>query len=91
MIVVLCLTTILAGCATSSPEKPQRTLPPAPDYLRPVAPPKLKAGQDARAAVAQHRAALGQANTRLANTRTWYECVRTSYGDETRKCAAINR
>lgn len=47
--------------------------------MAPVAVPGLKAGDDARIALARSRAALGQANGRLDCSRKWYAGVRKTY------------
>jgi hypothetical protein len=45
----------------------------------PVSVPPLAKGEDARAALAETRAALSEANGRLRATRGWYDTVRSRY------------
>lgn len=47
--------------------------------MTPVTVPGVKAGDDARAALAKSRAALSEANGRLTCSKRWYEQVRRSY------------
>ena len=52
------------------------TLPPAPsEFGVPVTVPPMRAGQDARAANAQARGALAQANDKLMSDRAFYDAV----------------
>jgi hypothetical protein len=41
--------------------------------------PTIRAGDDARAALARHRAALTEANGRLDCSKQWYGRVRSGY------------
>jgi hypothetical protein len=47
--------------------------------MAPGALPSIKAGDDARAQIARHRAALVQANGNLECSRRWYGKLRTGY------------
>lgn len=70
-----------AGCSTLSGDgSVSRDLPEAPDYLNPVAIPRLAAGQDIRIHDARMALALDAANGRLADGRRWYmDCIRKGY------------
>jgi len=71
------------GCATTSGIVTPKTavaLPAAPSFLAPIAPPAVKAGDDARLAWRKSDAALSAANGRLAQSRAWYLGVRARYG-----------
>lgn len=75
----LLLGIILAGC-TGSGAKPQPVNLPAPPSCMAKEPvPEIRAGDDARLALARSRAALASANGRLACSRKWYDGVRRSY------------
>jgi len=50
--------------------------------MSPVATPDLIAGEDARAALARHRAALKAANGRLDCSRQWYAEIRKEYAKQ---------
>lgn len=77
---MLCLTPMLAACATSGAGKVVPVnLPPPPACMSGVPLPGIKAGDDARAQIARHRAALVQANGNLACSRHWYGSVRDGY------------
>ena len=73
---------MLAGCVTSSPPI-GRQLPEIPDWLRPVPPPAIRAGMDARTLAARAIGALDQANDRLSEGRAWYERVKRQHGEAT--------
>ena len=80
MLIVLSTMTILSGCtAAGSVNLQPVNLPPASACMAPVPVPGLKAGDDARLALARSRAALGQANGRLVCSRKWYDGVRKSF------------
>lgn len=69
------LAAMLTACApfaAEPPVEPVRRLPAAPDWLRPVAGPEPRAGDDARALGDQLQAALSLANARLVQARAWY-------------------
>jgi len=51
------------------------TLPPPPAFMAPVGLPRIEPGDDARLALARHRAAAAQANARLSASRRWYESL----------------
>lgn len=70
----------LTACASLPGAVPvKRTLPPAGNVvLGPVAEPARK--NDARAALAEERSALREANRRLRASRLIYDGVRKSYG-----------
>lgn len=71
----------LAGCqATGAGKAAPITLPVPPACMAVVAIPKIRAGDDARLALARHRAALAAANGNLTCSRDWYEAVRSGYG-----------
>ena len=71
---------MLSGCAASGAGKVVPVnLPPPPACLAQVPLPKIAAGDDARAQIARHRAALVQANGNLECSRRWYGEVRTGY------------
>lgn len=70
----------LTGCAATGSGKVQSvTLPPPPVCMSPVPVPAVRAGDDARAALARHRAALVEANGRLNCSERWYGKVRSGY------------
>jgi hypothetical protein len=54
-------------------------LPPPPACLAPVAVPVIAVGDDARIALARHRAALALANGNLECVGAWYAGVRKGY------------
>lgn len=71
---------MLAGCAASGGGKVQPVnLPPPPACMAQVPLPGIAAGDDARAQIARHRAALVQANGNLDCSRRWYGTVRDGY------------
>ncbi len=84
---------MLTGCA-SSPSNSRavvfRDLPAPPDYLRPVKPPSVTAGQDPKALAGQALVALDKANTRLANAATWYAAIRAEYADPKSSAGGAN-
>jgi len=70
----------LAGCApTGSGKVTPVNLPPPSPCLAPVPVPTIKAGDDARIALARHRAALGAANGNLICASKWYKKIRADY------------
>lgn len=71
---------MLAGCVTSSPPI-GRQLPETPDWLRPVPPPAIRTGMDARTLAARTMGALDQANDRLSEGRAWYERVKRQHAE----------
>lgn len=75
------LATICAACQPAPARLQPVNLPGPPACLAPVALPPVKAGDDARAALARHRAALIDANGHLVCGRRWYAGVRQSYGE----------
>lgn len=78
--VQLVLGIILAGCAASGGSKPQAVnLPPPPACMAREPVPEIRAGDDARLALARSRAALASANGRLDCSRKWYQGVRRNY------------
>lgn len=72
---------LLTGCAGSSSVRDivSRDLPAAPAYLRPVAVPDPKAGDDAIAIAARERAGRLKANRIITNARTQWEKLRVDY------------
>jgi hypothetical protein len=70
---------MLGGCATSGKAPVARSLPPPPEFLKPVPTPDVKSGMDARVVAAQGRKSLSEANDRLDAGRSWYEGVRSRY------------
>lgn len=71
---------LLMGCqATGAGKAAAVNLPPPPSCMAVVAVPVLRPGDDARLALARHRAALGAANGNLVCSRDWYEAVRGGY------------
>lgn len=81
-LLVASLPMISAGCATSTgTPPPEVSLPAAPGYMMPVKAPEIREGDDAFVVLAEHRAALGKANSRLRASRRWYEQVRARYGE----------
>lgn len=68
--------TMCAGCATY-PGK--HTLPPAPAYMAPVAPPKVSTGDDARLVAGKALAGLNEANKRIVDGRSWYDALRKRF------------
>jgi hypothetical protein len=70
---------LISGCAERAAPL-ARNLPSAPAFLAPVRVPVLALGEDARKALADHRAALGEANGRLAQARAWYRGVAKNFG-----------
>lgn len=71
---------LLTGCAASGGGKVHPVnLPPPPACMAPVPVPPIAVGDDARALVARHRAALMEANGNLSCSRSWYGQVRASY------------
>ena len=77
---LLSIVLVLAGCAKTTIDTPIRHLPNPPNCMSQEAVPRLAVGQDAREALARHRAALGRANGRLKCSRGWYEKVRATAG-----------
>lgn len=74
------MSVMLTGCAASGAGKVQRVnLPPPPACMATVPLPAIKAGDDARAQIARHRAALVQANGNLDCSLRWYGTVRKGY------------
>ena len=72
--------TILGGCQSHSTGRVLPvSLPPPPECLGPVALPPVKAGDDARLALARHRAALVAANGNLNCGRQWYGALRSGF------------
>ena len=72
---------MLSACASSGVSTgPQRNLPAAPSFMAPVAVPPVKAGDDAREALARRSAALNQCNGNLIGSAAWYGTVRKKYG-----------
>lgn len=57
----------------------KRSLPPLPPSCKPVDPPVIARGTDARVALAKVGAAFLQANGHLAACRDWYEAVRAQF------------
>lgn len=76
--IVTCV--LLTGCAAGSGKVQPVNLPQAPACMAPVPVPGIKVGDDARSALARHRAALEEANGRLDCARKWYGKVRAGYG-----------
>lgn len=68
---------VVGGCSTSvdKPTPLLRTLPDSPAYLVPVALPDPSIGKSAYVIAAENRAALVEANARIACGRRWYGCV----------------
>ncbi len=57
----------------------KRALPPLPASCKPVDPPVIPRGTDARVALAKVGAAFLQANGHLSACRDWYEAVRAQF------------
>ena len=74
------LTLTLSGCATSNSAL-NRTLPPPPEFARPVDVAQPKRGEHAVAVAARERAGRIQANHVIDSTVDWYNQVRRSYGE----------
>ena len=75
------MSVLLAGCQSNGASKLQPVnLPGPPACMAPVAVPEIRAGDDARLALARSRAATASANGNLVCSRTWYEGVRKGYG-----------
>lgn len=71
---------LLSGCAATGAGKViPVNLPPPPACMAPVPLPAIKAGDDARAQIARHRAALVQANGNINCSLRWYGSVRAGY------------
>lgn len=79
--IVLLAPMLLGACAQSAITEggPQIALPPAPSYLRPVGMPPLDS-KSAYNSIAVLRGKVDEADSRLKKGRAWYECVRDSYG-----------
>lgn len=71
----------LSGCITAAPSV-NRSLPNAPAFAQAVPEPELIEGQDARLALAKHRAALRNANRNIINFNEWYESLKKTYRGE---------
>ena len=72
----------LAACAGSGSELKdviRRDLPAAPAYLRPVAVPEPKAGENALSVAARERAGRLKANTVIRSARAQWEKLRAAY------------
>lgn len=71
---------LLTGCAATGAGKViPVNLPPPPACMVTVPLPTIKAGDDARAQIARHRAALVQANGNIDCSAKWYGAVRNGY------------
>lgn len=71
---------LLSGCAATGAGKVVPVnLPPPPVCMAQVPLPGIKAGDDARAQIARHRAALVAANGNLDCSKRWYGKLRTGY------------
>lgn len=71
----------LSACASSGNAPPPSALPPASAagvLFQPVPHPAVRAGDDARAKLAETSAALTTANKRIEGGRRWYEAIRAS-------------
>ena len=74
------MTTMLQGCVGSGASKIERVqLPSAPQCMNPVPMPGVKSGDNAKAKLAEHRAALSKANKNLVCSKEWYTGVRKKY------------
>lgn len=71
-----------AGCVGERAKPQPIVLPEAPAWLAPVATPNIKAGMDARVALARTYTALALANGRLGEGRDWYAGVRAGVAGE---------
>lgn len=60
-------------------DKVSRDLPAAPSYMAPAKSPEIKAGEDARVALAREREFSKSLNSRLYRSRRWYGGVRGSF------------
>lgn len=71
-----------AGCGASPPtEQPRaRTLPPAPDYARPVKLAPLRESDDQLVVAARERAGRAEANDRISCFAAWYSDVKRNFG-----------
>lgn len=79
MLAALSMTTIFAGCGTSAPVAAPRLetrLPSRPAFMAEVPVATLRAGQDARSALAIREGEIGEANSRLRRSGEWYDSVR---------------
>jgi len=75
------ISVLLAGCQSNGASKLQPVnLPSSPACMEPVPVPEIRAGDDARLALARSRATVASANGNLVCSRTWYEGVRKGYG-----------
>lgn len=72
------LTMSLTGCQDGVAGL-KRALPPLPSVCKPVDPPEIPRGTDARVALAKVGAAFLKANGHLAACRDYYEFVRARY------------
>jgi hypothetical protein len=72
------LAVTLAACTRTVPvvDASGMRLPAPPAFMAPVPLQRLRADQDAREALALDRAALKQANSRLAKSKAWYQGLR---------------
>ena len=78
----LLMTLPLAACAGSGSglkDVIHRDLPAAPAYLRPVAVPEPKAGENALSVAARERAGRLKANTVIRSARAQWEKLRAAY------------
>lgn len=77
----LSLTLTLSACA-GSPSRAvlQRSLPPAPAFMAPVAMPQAKAGEQAKAFAGRCVVALDGANGNLGRSRLWYGDLVKQFG-----------
>lgn len=80
---VLSMMTLLAGCASSTPQLIRAELPAPPEkFGKPVAVPKPKAGQSLKVLALETRAAVLQANQRLESDREFYDDVLKGFSQD---------
>lgn len=79
MLSIPLLLTACAGSGSGLREVVRRDLPAAPAYLRPVAAPEPKAGENAVAVAARERAGRLKANGIIRNARAQWEALRKAY------------
>ena len=81
-LLALSIPLLLTGCAGSGSKLQdvvRRDLPAAPAYMRPIAVPDPRAGEDALNVAARERAGRLKANTIIKNARAQWEKLRKAY------------
>lgn len=81
LIAALSVLTTCGACAQSVAVQAPRQLPAAPDFARPVSVPEPREGESAIVIAARERAGRQRANGIIRGVVTWYEQVRSSYGE----------